>query len=216
MTFRPDNELAMNLDILYLDDEVIVLNKPAGLLSVPGRGADKQDSLAYRVQQEFTQARVVHRLDCHTSGVMLMAHGLDMQRELSRQFHDRETEKQYVAIVHGVVRQDEGEIRLAMRGDPENRPIQILDEACGKQAITRWLVIDRYADTTRLKLFPYTGRSHQLRLHCKAIGHTIVGDRFYGEDADLLEPRLLLHAEALVFTHPRTAQRIRITSECVF
>jgi len=206
----------MKLGILYQDDTVIVLDKPAGMLSVPGRGADKQDSLALRVQQMFPDAKVVHRLDCHTSGVMLMAMGLDAQRELSRQFHDRETEKHYIAIVHGVLARDEGMTELAMRGDPDNRPLQILDEIHGKPALTRWRVIERHTDTTRLKLMPHTGRSHQLRVHCKAMGHAIVGDRLYGSEADAHEPRMLLHAEMLAFTHPRTAQRMRITSECAF
>ena len=206
----------MQLDILYQDEAVIVLNKPAGLLSVPGRGADKFDSLAYRVQQKFPQARVVHRLDCHTSGVMLMALGLDAQRELSRQFHDRETDKAYIAVVHGVVTQDEGQIGLAMRGDPDNRPMQILDDIHGKPALTRWQLIERYADSTRLKLLPHTGRSHQLRVHCRAMGHGIIGDRLYGSEMDQLESRMLLHAEMLSFTHPQTQQRLSITAECEF
>lgn len=206
----------MNLDILYHDDVVIVLNKPAGLLSVPGRGVDKLDSLAWRAQQIFVDAKVVHRLDCHTSGVMLMARGLDAQRELSRQFHDRETEKQYIAVVRGCVEQDEGVIELAMRCDPDNRPLQVLDEIHGKPSLTRWMVIDRNAETTRLKLTPITGRSHQLRVHCRAIGHAIVGDRLYGNEADMHEPRMLLHAQMLSFTHPETEERMMITAECAF
>ena len=206
----------MNLDILYQDDAVIVLNKPAGLLSVPGRGADKQDSLALRVQQIFPDAKVVHRLDCHTSGVMLMALGLDAQRELSRQFHDRETEKNYIAVVHGVVAQDEGRIELAMRCDWENRPAQIIDPEQGKPAITQWNVIERSETTTRLKLIPVTGRSHQLRLHCKTMGHSIVGDRLYGNESDQLEQRMLLHAETLAFNHPQSGDRMSITSGCEF
>ena len=206
----------MNLDILYHDDTVIVLNKPAGLLSVPGRGADKLDSLAWRVQQAFIDAKVVHRLDCHTSGVMLMARGLDAQRELSRQFHDRETEKQYIAVVHGCVALNEGVIELAMRCDLDNRPLQILDEVHGKPSVTHWTVIERNTDTTRLKLMPVTGRSHQLRVHCLAIGHAIVGDKLYGDKADLNEPRMLLHAERLIFKHPETGRRMMITAECEF
>ena len=206
----------MNLDILYHDEAIIVLNKPAGLLSVPGRGADKLDSLAWRVQQAFTDAKVVHRLDCHTSGVMLMARGLDAQRELSRQFHDRETEKQYIAVVHGCVAQNEGVIELAMRCDLDNRPLQILDEVHGKPSVTHWTVIERNTDTTRLKLMPVTGRSHQLRVHCLAIGHAIVGDKLYGDKADLNEPRMLLHAERLIFKHPETGRRMMITAECEF
>ncbi len=206
----------MNLDILYQDQALIVLHKPAGLLSVPGRGVDKLDSLAWRVQQMFADAKVVHRLDCHTSGVMLMARGLDAQRELSRQFHDRETEKHYIAVVRGRVEQDEGVIELAMRCDPDNRPVQILDEVHGKPSITRWTVIERNTDTTRLKLMPVTGRSHQLRVHCRALGHAIVGDRLYGNEADLHESRMLLHAECLAFRHPETGQRMVMTAECEF
>jgi tRNA pseudouridine32 synthase/23S rRNA pseudouridine746 synthase len=206
----------MNLDILYQDQTVIVLNKPAGFLSVPGRGADKLDSLTWRVQQIFADAKVVHRLDCHTSGVMLMARGLDAQRELSRQFHDRETEKRYIAVVHGCVEQGEGVIKLAMRCDPDNRPVQILDEVHGKPSITHWAVIERNTTTTRLKLMPVTGRSHQLRVHCRALGHAIVGDRLYGNEADLHEPRMLLHAEFLIFKHPETGRRMAMTAECEF
>lgn len=206
----------MNLDILYHDAAVIVLNKPAGLLSVPGRGADKLDSLTWRVQQIFTDAKVVHRLDCHTSGVMLMARGLDAQRELSRQFHDRETEKHYIAVVHGRVEQSEGAIELAMRCDPDNRPVQVLDEIHGKPSVTHWTVIKHDENTTRLKLFPITGRSHQLRVHCRAIGHAIVGDRLYGNEADVHEPRMLLHARTLAFRHPETGQRMFMTAECEF
>jgi tRNA pseudouridine32 synthase/23S rRNA pseudouridine746 synthase len=206
----------MNLDILYQDESLIVLNKPAGLLSVPGRGADKLDSLTWRVQQIFADAKVVHRLDCHTSGVMLMARGLDAQRELSRQFHDRETEKHYIAVVHGCVEQDEGVIELAMRCDPDNRPMQVLDEIHGKPSKTHWIVIDRNTNTTRLKLMPVTGRSHQLRVHCRALGHAIVGDRLYGNEADSHKPRMLLHAECLIFKHPETGMRMVMTAECEF
>ena len=206
----------MNLDILYQDESLIVLNKPAGLLSVPGRGADKLDSLTWRVQQIFADAKVVHRLDCHTSGVMLMARGLDAQRELSRQFHDRETEKHYIAVVRGRVEQNEGVIELAMRCDPDNRPMQVLDEIHGKPSKTHWIVIDRNTNTTRLKLMPVTGRSHQLRVHCRALGHAIVGDRLYGNEADSHEPRMLLHAECLIFKHPETGVRMVMTAECEF
>lgn len=195
---------------------MIVLNKPAGLLSVPGRGPDKQDSLASRVQQMFADAKVVHRLDCHTSGVMLMALGIDAQRELSRQFHDRETDKEYIAIVRGRVAEQRGVIELAMRLDPDNRPVQVLDATQGKPAETHWCVIERNHETTRMQLIPVTGRSHQLRLHCKAIGHSIVGDRLYGNEQDRHETRMLLHAQMLAFTQPLTGKRIAVTSQCEF
>ena len=124
----------MKLEILYQDEYLVAVNKPAGMLSVPGRGEEKQDCVVARLQRDIPEIRVVHRLDCHTSGVMLLAIGPDMQRQLSRLFHDREVEKRYVALVHGMVEQDSGIIDIPMRGDPENRPRQVVDYLKGKRA----------------------------------------------------------------------------------
>lgn len=172
------------------------------MLSVPGRGPEKIDSLAHRVQLNYPQARVVHRLDCYTSGIMLFAFGIEMQRELNRQFHDREVNKEYVALVHGVVKQDGGIMDQPMRLDVDNRPIQIIDYEQGKPCETHWSVIERMETTTRLLLKPITGRSHQLRVHCRELGYPIVGDHFYGIPEDSDASVMLLHAQRLAFMHP--------------
>lgn len=202
--------------ILYQDDCLIVVNKPHGLLSVPGRGADRQDCVASRVQQALPQARVVHRLDCHTSGVMLMALGKPAQVELSRQFHDRETEKEYIAVVEGVPSADQGVVMLPMRCDIGNRPRQIIDFEHGKSAVTHWRKLWSDSRHSRLLLHPVTGRSHQLRVHCQAIGHSIVGDRLYGGEHAQHEPRMLLHAQRLCFNHPLSGERLCITAPSDF
>lgn len=209
----------MSLTILYQDEYLIIVDKPHGLLSVPGKGADKYDSVASRIQASFQQAKVVHRLDCHTSGVMLMAFGKDVQAEMSRQFHDRETEKEYVAVVQGAVENHYGCVELPLRCDINNRPKQIIDFFHGKYAITYWKRVSVAAEQTRLLLTPITGRSHQLRVHCKAMGHAIVGDALYSEEKveTLAEKsRMLLHAQSLVFTHPVSKKRLCVSANCEF
>lgn len=211
----------MKLEIIYRDDYLVAVNKPFGLLSVPGRGKDKQDCVVTRLQQQVPDIRVVHRLDCHTSGVMLLAIGPDMQRRLSRLFHDREVEKRYVALVHGSVQQSSGIIDLPLRGDPDNRPRQVIDHIKGKQAQTQWRLL-RYENTaaatrsSRLLLRPATGRTHQLRVHCMAFGHPIVGDRLYNDSGLVSTERMMLHAERLEFSHPARSERMRLVSECEF
>ena len=210
----------MRLEIIYQDEYLIAVNKPFKLLSVPGRGADKQDCVVSRLQQASDDIRVVHRLDCHTSGVMLLAKGLEMQRELSRRFHDRQVEKSYIAVVEGLIQQREGVIDIPLRGDPDNRPRQVIDYQHGKQAKTRWCLL-RYQDETavsassRLLLRPVTGRTHQLRVHCMALGHPIVGDRLYNGSGSG-NRRMLLHAERLEFTHPASHQKVSLVAECEF
>lgn len=208
--------MSLSFPVLYQDDSVIVLNKPDGLLSVPGRGADKQDSVASRVKALLPQAEVVHRLDCHTSGAMLMALGKNNQVELNRQFHDRETDKQYIALVVGEVQQQAGRCELPMRCDIDNRPTQIIDHEHGKPALTLWRRLQIDHDRTRLLLIPITGRTHQLRVHCASMGHPVVGDRLYGDLLAQQEPRMLLHASSLAFTHPVSGERIVITAPCDF
>lgn len=209
----------MHLEIIYQDNCLIAVNKPAGMLSVPGRGADKQDCVVSRMQQNAGDVRVVHRLDCHTSGVMLLAKGPDMQRQLSRLFHDRRVEKTYVAQVSGRIRQSEGIIDIPLRGDPDNRPRQIVDHSCGKPAQTHWWLLGYEhvgeLQTSRLLLRPVTGRTHQLRVHCMTLGHAIVGDRLYNPAA-CVGGRMLLHAEQLVFDHPVSREKLHLFAGCEF
>lgn len=204
---------------LHLDERIIVLDKPSGLLSVPGIGPDKQDCLALRVQALHPEARIVHRLDRDTSGVIVMGLDADAHRELSRQFHDREVEKTYIAVVAGAVADDQGTVDLPMRKDmdPANAPRQIIDHEHGRSAVTHWRVLHRDHDSTRLELRPVTGRSHQLRLHMLQLGHPILGDDLYAP-ADALEraDRLLLHAESLRLVHPSSAAPMQFTAPCPF
>lgn len=202
--------------ILFQDDYLVALNKPCGMLSVPGRGPEKIDSLAHRVQNHFPDAKVVHRLDCYTSGVMLFAIGIDVQRELNRQFRDREIDKEYVAMVHGVIKEESGVMDQPMRLDVDNRPVQIVDYEQGKPCETHWRVIERSDNSTRLKLVPITGRSHQLRVHCRELGYPIVGDHFYGLVEDKDASVMLLHAERLEFTHPMSRERVVVVAPCGF
>lgn len=211
---------AMKLEIIYQDEYLIAVNKPPGMLSVPGRGEHKQDCVISRLQQDLPDIRVVHRLDCHTSGVMLLAIGLDMQRRLSRLFHDREVEKRYIALVRGSVEPSSGMIDLPMRGDPDNRPKQVIDHVQGKHAQTQWCRqrFENHATErlSRLLLRPVTGRTHQLRVHCMALGHPIVGDRLYNESEYESTERMMLHAERLEFNHPVSSASMCLVSECEF
>lgn len=207
------------LAIIHRDDRVLVLNKPVGLLSVPGIGPEKADCLASRAAGQFPGARIVHRLDRDTSGVILLAFDAEAHRELSRQFHDREVKKNYIAMVAGMVLEDQGRIDLAMRKDmdPRNAPRQVIDHAEGRRAITDWWVIERLGDRTRLRLSPLTGRSHQLRLHLKEIGHPILGDDLYAPAAVLaMSNRLMLHAQSLTIVHPSTAALMTFEASCPF
>ncbi len=209
----------MALDVIHQDERIIVLNKPAGLLSVPGIGPDKLDCLATRLQSEIPAARIVHRLDRDTSGVIVMALDAEAHREMSRQFHDREVQKIYIAIVHGSVEQDEGKIDLPVRKDmdPQNAPRQIIDHEQGRSAVTDFRVLERDAGRSRLELRPITGRSHQLRLHLQSIGHPILGDNLYAPlDVQALADRLLLHAQSLWLVHPGTAEPMTFEAECPF
>ncbi len=209
----------MALNVIHQDGRIVVLNKPAGLLSVPGIGPDKLDCLATRVQSEIPAARIVHRLDRDTSGVIVMALDAEAHRELSRQFHDREVQKIYIAIVHGSVEQDKGKIDLPMRKDmdPQNAPRQIIDHDHGRSAVTNYRVLERDADRSRLELRPITGRSHQLRLHLQSIGYPILGDNLYAPpDVQGLADRLLLHAQSLWLVHPGTAEPMTFEATCPF
>lgn len=199
---------------VYLDEHLIVVDKPAGLLAVPGRS--EADCMAARVQACWPDARVVHRLDMATSGLLLLARGAEMQRRLSQAFATRGVFKRYVAIVHGDMPGDHGEIDLPLAADWPRRPRQQVDRLHGKPALTRWRVQarDTAAGTTRLALEPVTGRSHQLRVHLLAHGHPIVGDALYGPP--LPAARLLLHAEHLALAHPYDGRPIGFDSPAPF
>ena len=213
------------LDVVHADEHLIVVGKPAGLLCVPGRGADKQDCLSERVRADFPDALVVHRLDMATSGLWLVARGGEMQRRLSRAFADREVSKRYLAVVSGRLEPNSaGEdgwstIDLPIAADWPNRPLRIIDHERGKPSRTRWRVTGGSTDaaTTRLELEPVTGRSHQLRVHLRALGHPILGDALYAPpDIQALAPRLLLHASELRFAHPATGLPLVFTSPAPF
>jgi tRNA pseudouridine32 synthase/23S rRNA pseudouridine746 synthase len=205
------------IEYLYQDQHLLVVNKPSGLLSVPGRGPEKQDCVWHRVQQQHPTARIVHRLDQATSGLMVLALTADSHRALSIQFQERIPEKRYQAVVAGEPVQNEGKVELPLRCDWERRPKQMVDMAEGKPALTHWHCIERYGDRSRVLLFPHTGRSHQLRVHMLALGHPILGDQFYAPDEILaLAPRLLLHAEHLALNHPASRKWLEFNSACPF
>ena len=202
-----------------MDEHLVVLDKPAGLLAVPGRGDDKQDCLAARAQAMWPDARVVHRLDMATSGLFLMARGLAMQRRLSRAFEERAVGKRYVAVVDGDMRcSDEWSvIDLPIGRDWEDRPLRKIDAERGQPSVTRWRAIEHAEGTTRVELEPLTGRTHQLRLHLAATGHPILGDALYAPPAvQSRAPRLLLHAAALQLAHPATGEAIAFDSRVPF
>lgn len=181
--------------ILHTDASLIAIDKPAGLLSVPGRGEDKQDCAWRRVQAQFPEALVVHRLDQATSGLLLFARGADAQRSLSRLFEQRRIVKRYIAEVWGELDAAEGEIDLPLAADWPNRPRQIVDPVRGRPSLTRWRRLAVGHGRSRLELEPLSGRAHQLRVHCLSLGHPIVGDALY--DPARPAPRLLLHATQL-------------------
>jgi len=201
--------------LLHHDDSLLVVDKLAGLLAVPGR--TEPDCMAARVQARFDDAQVVHRLDMATSGLMLLARGAASQRRLSQAFMQRRVGKRYTAVVTGHLIGDAGEIDLPLAADWPRRPLQKVDRERGKPSLTRWQVLSRDAHTTRVQLEPVTGRSHQLRVHLMAIGHAIVGDEFYASPAvHAAAPRLLLHASGLRFEHPTSGAALEFESAAPF
>lgn len=207
------------MEVLHHDQWLVVVNKPSGLLSVPGIGPDKQDCLVVRVAASYPGARIVHRLDRDTSGVIVLARDADTHRELSRQFEARETSKRYVAIGWGHTPTDSGTIDLPLRKRELGSAIQIVDHELGRSAVTHWRVLERMTgpDRTRFELTPITGRSHQLRVHLKELGHPIVGDELYAPpEAHAAAERLLLHASRLCFRHPATGQSSTFEAACPF
>jgi tRNA pseudouridine32 synthase/23S rRNA pseudouridine746 synthase len=206
------------LNILYQDDDLLVLSKPSGLLSVPGRAAEHADCLESRARAEFPGALLVHRLDLETSGVFIMALNKESQVKLGRQFENRETEKRYIARVWGMPEEDAGRVDLPLRCDWENRPRQMVCHEHGKPAQTDWEVLEREAEGfTRMMLKPVTGRSHQLRVHMEALGHPILGEVFYAhEEAEKAAERLQLHAQSLSVYHPVSGDKITFTDPAPF
>lgn len=205
------------IEIIYADSLFLMVNKPSGLLSVPGKHPLNKDCLITRLQQDYPEARIVHRLDLDTSGLMVVALGADSHRALSKQFEQRQTYKEYTAVVFGCVQEDHGSIDLPLICDWPNRPKQMVDHERGKQALTHFDVLERQADRTRLLLKPVTGRSHQLRVHTMAIDHPILGCDFYAHEQALnMAERLLLHATTLHVDHPETGERIQCHSPAPF
>lgn len=206
------------LDLVYRDDYIAVVNKLSGLLSVPGNQPQYYDSAMSRVKEKYGFCEPAHRLDMATSGILLFALSKAADRELKRQFREREPKKYYQALVWGHVEQDHGVVELPLICDWENRPRQKICFERGKRAVTFYDVLQRYPNnTTRVKLTPITGRSHQLRLHMLALGHPILGDKFYAHpQAKALSPRLCLHAESLQIQHPITGETMEFTAPVGF
>ncbi len=202
------------LSPVHIDDDLILLDKPSGLLTVPGKTPDLADCLEERAAREWPGARIVHRLDMDTSGVIVLARNHAVQRHLGLQFEKRQMEKRYIARVTGIVAQDSGTIDLPLRCDWPNRPLQMVCQEQGKPSRTHWQVIERETAATRLALTPKTGRSHQLRVHMLALGHPILGDPFYGDKASAT--RLQLHAETLRLRHPTGGEWQEFHAPCPF
>ena len=205
------------LPILHADEHILVLDKPSGLLTVPGNRPDRKDCLESRAQHAFPQARIVHRLDMDTSGVIVLALTASAHRHIGLQFEKRQTEKSYLALASGQIAQDSGRIDQPMITDWPNRPKQHINHEIGRQAITDWTVLERAPDHTRVRLHPLTGRSHQLRLHLQWLGHPILGDNLYAPDPIVAaRERLCLHAERLAFRHPDGGAPVSFESPAPF
>jgi len=205
------------LDVVHQDDDILVLNKPSGLLSVPGKAPEHADCLEARAKAAFPEARIVHRLDMDTSGIIVLAMNAAAHRHLGLQFERRKTEKTYIADIWGQPTEDQGEINLPLRCDWPNRPKQMVCFEHGRSALTRWEVAERSRHSCRVVLRPFTGRSHQLRVHMQTLGHPILGDRFYATgEALVASHRLNLHAAELFLHHPADGSWVRFASECPF
>lgn len=202
--------------IVHDDADLIVADKPAGLLSVPGKGAEKADCLIARLQRLYPRVLLVHRLDTDTSGLIVFARTAAAQVALAGQFERRETEKVYVARVAGRVAEDRGMVDLPLTVDWPNRPRQHVNHETGRPAVTDWEVEARLPGETRMHLMPRTGRSHQLRVHMAEIGHPILGDPLYAEGPARDHPRLMLHAWRLAFRHPGTGERAAFEAKVPF
>ncbi len=204
------------LDILHEDSDIVAVNKPSGLLSVPGRGEHLADCLITRVQAAFPQALLVHRLDRDTSGVMIFGQTPHAQRHLSMQFEQRKTRKTYVARVWGRLEPKVGTVDLPLIVDWPNRPLQMVDHENGKPAVTDYRVMKASDTESRVRLFPKTGRSHQLRVHMLALGHVILGDPLYAEGEARDFDRLMLHSEELRVNHPESGKGMSFRAKAPF
>ena len=208
-----------SVPLVYQDDALLIANKPSGLLTVPGRGPEKQDCLINRLLVSHPNSRIVHRLDQPTSGIVIVPQSYEALRHIGRQFETRQVSKRYIAVVAGIIEQDEGSVELPLICDWPNRPKQMVDWDNGKAALTHYRVLARDTDTqqTRVALTPVTGRSHQLRVHMLELGHPIVGDTLYAPEAVIaVSNRLLLHAEHINFAHPISAEPLTIESLAPF
>ncbi|WP_018148203.1 RluA family pseudouridine synthase [Henriciella marina] len=210
--YRPPPRSALR--IIHQDDDVVVADKPSGLLSVPGRGAARQICALSHLRQMFGPVLDVHRLDMDTSGLIVFARTPAAQSHLSRQFEDRSVTKVYHALVDGRPSGQAGEIELPIGRRWDDRPKRCIDRLGGKPALTRWQILETYETFTRLELRPVTGRTHQLRLHLSAIGHPVLGDRLYGDTTRAA--RLCLHASWLELTHPSTGARLHFDAPAGF
>jgi tRNA pseudouridine32 synthase/23S rRNA pseudouridine746 synthase len=204
------------LSVLYEDREILVVDKPAGLLSVPGKLEGRSDCMIGRLRAERWDALLVHRLDCDTSGVMIFARTKAAQGFLGQEFEQRRAKKTYIARVKGEVVGENGHIDLPLASDWPNRPRQQVDHANGRPAQTDWQVVSRAPGETRLRLTPFTGRSHQLRVHMLALGHVILGDPIYDVEGAAAHPRLMLHAESLGLHHPQSGDWQQFSAPCPF
>ena len=204
------------LVIVHADDQIIVLNKPSGLLSVPGKTEGRRDCLELRLRALHPETLLVHRLDCDTSGVMIFARSKAAQGFLGQEFEKRRSEKTYIARLYGRLSPATGRVDLPLATDWPNRPRQQVDHENGRAAQTDWRVIGYEGDTTRVMLYPLTGRSHQLRVHMLELGHPILGDPIYATGAALAYPRLMLHAQSLSLHHPATKEFITFSAACPF
>ncbi|PYG30530.1 ribosomal large subunit pseudouridine synthase A [Pelagimonas varians] len=204
------------IEVLYEDYEILAVNKPAGLLSVPGKSEDLSDCLLERVEIAFPTARLVHRLDRDTSGVMVFGLTAFAQRHLGQQFEKRTTKKTYVARVAGQMDDKEGEVDLPLTVDWPNRPRQMVCHETGKPSVTEWKVIRSSEVETRVRLFPQTGRTHQLRVHMLSLGHPILGDPLYAPETSEGFDRMMLHAEELRVSHPESGKGIRLRAKAPF
>ncbi|MDD8059289.1 MULTISPECIES: RluA family pseudouridine synthase [Shewanella] len=204
------------LDIRYKDRDIIVINKPSGLLSNPGRSPDTHDTAITRLQQRYPEAILIHRLDCDTSGIMIFARTKKAESHLKTQFQNRQAKKVYIAEVQGHMQTLTGKVNFALGPNPDTPPFQMLSET-GKAALTYYRVLEQRAQTTLMELKPHTGRTHQLRVHMLALGHPILGDEFYGDTETIqASHRLNLHAQSLTISHPYTQVEMTFFSQHPF
>jgi tRNA pseudouridine32 synthase/23S rRNA pseudouridine746 synthase len=209
--------LSPYIDICHEDADILICNKPSGLLSVPGRAENMKDCLETRLKEQVGEVYTVHRLDMETSGLIVYARNAEMQKALNKIFMDRKVDKEYIADIYGEAPGSHGTIDLPLICDWPNRPKQMVDYTIGKHAITHWTLLSAKSNTSRVLLKPITGRSHQLRVHMQALGHPILGDSLYAPDeAYTPYSRLHLHAANLCFIHPKTGNKIDVVSESPF